>query len=170
MSRVAVIIPVRNGVATIRRTIDSALGQECERPEVIVVDDGSTDATPRILGSYGDQIRVLRQRNCGPSAARNAGAAAASPDSEYFTFLDADDVQSVRVQRRKGRALHSCRQALSRTAPRPGRQSSRHHCAARPGVKGANNLAPQVSASEVIEDGLARPDGEGHHSPRVDPR
>jgi glycosyltransferase involved in cell wall biosynthesis len=92
MSRVSVIIPVRNGVATIRRTIDSALGQECERPEVIVVDDGSTDATPRILGSYGNQIRVLRQRNRGPSAARNAGVTAASSNSEYFTFLDADDV------------------------------------------------------------------------------
>jgi glycosyltransferase involved in cell wall biosynthesis len=83
---------VRNGVDTIRRTVDSALAQECERAEVIVVDDGSTDGTPRILRSYGDQIKVLRQANRGPSAARNAGAAAASPDSEYFTFLDADDV------------------------------------------------------------------------------
>jgi glycosyltransferase involved in cell wall biosynthesis len=92
MNRAAVIIPVRNGAATIRPAIDSALEQESERPEVIVVDDGSTDATPRILGSYGDQIKVLRQANRGPSAARNAGAAAASADSEYFTFLDADDV------------------------------------------------------------------------------
>jgi glycosyltransferase involved in cell wall biosynthesis len=92
MSRAAVIVPVRNGATTIRRAIDSALGQESERPEVIVVDDGSTDATPRILGSYGDQIKVLRQANRGPSSARNAGAAAARADSEYFTFLDADDV------------------------------------------------------------------------------
>ena len=92
MSRVSVVIPVRNGVATIRRTVDSALAQEPERPEVIVVDDGSTDATPRILGSYGNQIKFVRQRNRGPSAARNAGAAAAHPDSEYFTFLDADDI------------------------------------------------------------------------------
>jgi glycosyltransferase involved in cell wall biosynthesis len=92
MSRAAVIIPVRNGATTIRRAIDSALEQENERPEVIVVDDGSTDATPRILGSYGDQIKVLRQANRGPSAARNAGAAAASPDAKYFAFLDADDV------------------------------------------------------------------------------
>jgi glycosyltransferase involved in cell wall biosynthesis len=92
MSRVSVVIPVRNGVATIRRTVDSALAQEPERPEVIVVDDGSTDATPRILGSYGEQIKFLRQSNRGPSAARNAGAAAARTDSEYLTFLDADDV------------------------------------------------------------------------------
>ena len=92
MSRASVIIPVRNGVATIRRTIDSVLKQEGEQPEVIVVDDGSTDATPRILSSYGDQIKVVRQRNRGPSAARNAGAAVASPQSGYFIFLDSDDV------------------------------------------------------------------------------
>lgn len=92
MSRVSVIIPVCNGVATIRRTIDSVLGQEGERPETIVVDDGSTDATPRILSSYYDEIKVIRQANRGPSAARNAGAMAAGPESEYLTFLDADDV------------------------------------------------------------------------------
>ena len=92
MNRAAVIIPVQNGATTIRRAIDSALEQESERPEVIVVDDGSTDETPRILGSYGDQIKFLRQANRGPSAARNAGAAAASPDAKYFAFLDADDV------------------------------------------------------------------------------
>lgn len=92
MSRVSVIIPVRNGAATIQRTIESALAQEPEPPEVIVVDDGSNDATPRILRSYNGKIKVLRQRNCGPSVARNAGAAVASPDSEYFAFLDADDI------------------------------------------------------------------------------
>jgi glycosyltransferase involved in cell wall biosynthesis len=92
MSRVSAIIPVQNGAATIRRTIDSALAQEPEPPEVIVVDDGSTDATRRILSSYGDRIKVLHQRNRGPSVARNAGAAAAGCDSGYFAFLDADDV------------------------------------------------------------------------------
>jgi glycosyltransferase involved in cell wall biosynthesis len=92
MSRVSIIIPVRNGAATIQRTLASALAQEPERPEVIVVDDGSTDATPRILSSYDGKIKVLRQRNRGPCVARNAGAAAASPDAEYFAFLDADDV------------------------------------------------------------------------------
>src|SRR5581483_11469015 len=49
MSRVSVIIPVRNGAATVGRTIDSALAQAPEPPEVVVVDDGSTDDTARIL-------------------------------------------------------------------------------------------------------------------------
>jgi glycosyltransferase involved in cell wall biosynthesis len=92
MSRVSVIVPVRDGAATIGRTLGSALRQEPEPPEVIVVDDGSTDSTQRILAGYGDRIKVLRQRNRGPSAARNVGAAAASRDSEYLCFLDADDV------------------------------------------------------------------------------
>jgi len=92
VSRVAVIVPVRNGAATVQRTINSALVQECESAEVIAVDDGSNDATARILDSYGDRIKFLRQRNRGPSAARNAGAAAVSSDSKYFVFLDADDV------------------------------------------------------------------------------
>jgi glycosyltransferase involved in cell wall biosynthesis len=92
MSFISIIIPVRNGALTIRRAIDSALSQKRDRHEVIVVDDGSTDATPRILGSYGREIKVLRQRNRGPSAARNAGVTAVSQDSEYLTFLDADDV------------------------------------------------------------------------------
>ncbi|HZO81819.1 MAG TPA: glycosyltransferase family A protein [Candidatus Binataceae bacterium] len=92
MSRVSVIIPVRNGAATVGRTIDSALAQAPEPPEVVVVDDGSTDDTARILDAYGDRIKVLRQRNRGPSFARNAGALAAGPEAEYFAFLDADDV------------------------------------------------------------------------------
>lgn len=94
MSRVSVIIPVRNGAATIRRTIASALAQKPDPPEIIVVDDGSNDSTPSILGSYNGSIKVLRQRNRGPSVARNAGVAAASGDSEYLAFLDADDIWS----------------------------------------------------------------------------
>jgi glycosyltransferase involved in cell wall biosynthesis len=92
MSQVSVIIPVRNGAATIQRSVESALAQKPGQPDVIVVNDGSTDATLRILSWYGDRIKVLHQRNRGPSAARNAGAAAANPDSDYLAFLDADDV------------------------------------------------------------------------------
>jgi GT2 family glycosyltransferase len=57
--------------------------------EVIVVNDGSTDASAEILRTFGDRIRVIDQPNRGPAAARNAGAAMAQ--GEYIAFLDADD-------------------------------------------------------------------------------
>ena len=69
--------------------LESALGQT--RPaEVIVVDDGSTDDTPAVLGRFAGRVRVHRQPNRGLSAARNAGLDLAS--GAYVSFLDADDV------------------------------------------------------------------------------
>jgi glycosyltransferase involved in cell wall biosynthesis len=90
MSSVSAVIPVHNGEATIARAIDSALAQRIDRPtEVVVVDDGSTDSTPRILESYGARTKVVTQPNRGPAAARNAGVRASRGD--YLAFLDADD-------------------------------------------------------------------------------
>lgn len=89
--RVSVIVPVYNRPVYVRQAVDSALAQECPGGfEVIVVDDGSTDDTPQVLASYGDRIRVVRQRNGGAAAARNAGIGAAQ--GEYFALLDSDDV------------------------------------------------------------------------------
>ena len=89
--RISTIIPVFNGVATVAKAIDSALAQRFEgNSEVIVVNDGSTDATAQILGDYGQRIRVVAQRNRGLASARNSGAAIAAGD--YLAFLDADDV------------------------------------------------------------------------------
>lgn len=90
MIRSSIIIPVFNGERTIARAVESAIAQRCDGDcEVIVVDDGSSDATPRILEIYGTSLRVLTQENRGPAAARNAGAALAR--GEYLAFLDADD-------------------------------------------------------------------------------
>jgi glycosyltransferase involved in cell wall biosynthesis len=89
--RVAVIIPVFNGAATVAQAIDSALAQNFkDESEVIVVNDGSTDATAQVLSRYGKHIRVITQTNRGLAAARNAGVATAVGD--YLAFLDADDV------------------------------------------------------------------------------
>jgi glycosyltransferase involved in cell wall biosynthesis len=88
--RASVIIPVFNGAATIAAAIQSALGQSFAGDlEVIVVNDGSTDDTPRILESLVSRIRLVNQQNRGLAAARNAGAAIARGD--YLAFLDADD-------------------------------------------------------------------------------
>jgi glycosyltransferase involved in cell wall biosynthesis len=87
--RVSVIIPAYNVEDVVARAVDSALSQTYPAREVIVVDDGSTDATARILAAYADQIRVIPQSNQGMSSARNRGLAEAQ--GECVAFLDADD-------------------------------------------------------------------------------
>ena len=87
---VCIIIPAYNYARFLPSAIDSALRQNYPAIEVIVIDDGSTDDTPRLAEEYGDRIRYVRQVNAGLSAARNRGLAEAQ--SEYVVLLDADDV------------------------------------------------------------------------------
>ncbi|MFZ1887762.1 MAG: glycosyltransferase [Candidatus Binataceae bacterium] len=89
MPQISVIIPMYDSAATIARAIESALAQTAGDLEIICVDDGSADRSVAIARGYGARVRVLTQENRGPSAARNAGARAASGD--LVLFLDADD-------------------------------------------------------------------------------
>lgn len=86
---VSVIIPTYNRADTIRRSIDSALAQSYRPIEVIVVDDGSSDATRDVLEDYGNRIIYIHQNNAGPSVARNTGVGLAR--GEFIAFLDSDD-------------------------------------------------------------------------------
>jgi len=89
---VSVIVPVYNASALVGRCLDSVFGQEgsCSI-EVILVDDGSTDNSVEIINARPEQdrIRLFRQANSGPSAARNRGIAEAR--GRYIAFIDADD-------------------------------------------------------------------------------
>jgi len=89
-SLISVIIPVYNGEAFLNEAITSVLGQQWRSLEIIVVDDGSTDATPDIAAGFGSMVRYVRQSNAGPGSARNRGLALAS--GNIIAFVDADDM------------------------------------------------------------------------------
>lgn len=86
---ISVVIPTWNRAGEVRLAVDSALAQTYRPLEVIVVDDGSTDDTPSVLGGYGDAIKAIRRENGGPAAARNAGIRAST--GEAIAWLDSDD-------------------------------------------------------------------------------
>jgi glycosyltransferase involved in cell wall biosynthesis len=89
MPRVSAIVPVFNAERTIGEAIDSILAQSFQDFEIVAVDDGSGDASLRSLEPWRDRIKLLRQPNRGPSAARNHGVRESS--GELLAFLDADD-------------------------------------------------------------------------------
>jgi glycosyltransferase involved in cell wall biosynthesis len=89
MKDASVIIPTYNSAICLEEAIDSALSQEWPAMEVIVINDGSTDATAEVARRYGKRIVYLEQRNLGQGAARNAGLRVAR--GGLIAFLDADD-------------------------------------------------------------------------------
>lgn len=86
--RVSIVIPAHNAEKTIGACLGACLSQTHPNTEVIVVDDGSTDATSRI--AEGFPVHYIRQENRGPAAARNRGAAEAT--GSFVAFTDADCV------------------------------------------------------------------------------
>jgi len=84
----SVVVPVRNGERVIGRCLRSLTTQDFGNAyEIIVVDDGSTDATARMVGQF-PKVRLIRQSPLGPAAARNRGIEAARGDVVLFTDAD----------------------------------------------------------------------------------
>lgn len=86
---VSVIIPAYNCAHSISDALASVVGQTRPPEQVIVIDDGSTDATERTVKAYGSRVTYVCQENAGQGAARNEGLTRATGD--YVAFLDADD-------------------------------------------------------------------------------
>ncbi len=89
---VSVVIPAYNRAHFLAETLASVLAQrDCPPFEVVVVDDGSTDATPALLGGFATAIRTVRlPTNLGVARARHAGAAVAA--GSLLAFHDSDDL------------------------------------------------------------------------------
>ena len=88
---VSIIIPVYNAEKTLSRCLDSLLKQTVKEIEIIVVDDGSTDGSPKICDEYAERygITVIHKPNGGVSTARNRGMEEAK--GKYLMFCDSDD-------------------------------------------------------------------------------
>jgi glycosyltransferase involved in cell wall biosynthesis len=110
MALVSVIIPAFNAQNTISRTIYSVLNQSFEDIEIIVINDGSTDETLKVLNSIRDtRLKVITCINGERANARNLGIREAS--GEFISFIDADDIWSSNKIESQLEALKKCSDA-----------------------------------------------------------
>lgn len=86
---VSCVIPVLDGARYVAAAIESVLAQTEPPLEILIVDDGSSDDTARVVRSFGRAVTLLQQAHAGVSAARNLGVARAC--GAWLCFLDADD-------------------------------------------------------------------------------
>ncbi|MDQ3818488.1 MAG: glycosyltransferase [Acidobacteriota bacterium] len=121
---VSVILAVHNREASVARAVRSVLAQTYSNVELIVVDDGSTDNTRRVVESFGARVTLIPRAHAGVYAARNAGLRRAR--GELVAFIDSDDAwlpdrlaAQVPLMRRQGVGL-VFGDAVHVTAPREG--------------------------------------------------
>lgn len=96
MAKVTITIPAYNCENTLDETVKSVLNQTYKDWELFIIDDGSKDSTYSIAKAYQNlapsKIKAYRQPNKGPAAARNNGFRRATGTSQYFIWIDADDL------------------------------------------------------------------------------
>ncbi|MEV6654599.1 CDP-glycerol glycerophosphotransferase family protein [Streptomyces sp. NPDC051219] len=93
--RLSVVVPVHNVEEYLRACLRSVTDRTGVAVEVVIVDDGSTDASSRIARQFAERdprFRYVRQPNAGLSAARNTGVRHTTPGTPYLAFLDSDDL------------------------------------------------------------------------------
>ena len=92
--QLSVLIPVYNGARYLAQTLDSVLSQEGVSPEMIVVDDGSTDDSVSVAQSFAPRVRTVCRPHAGLAASRNAALLEAR--GEFIAHLDHDDLLTPR--------------------------------------------------------------------------
>ena len=105
MSEITVIIVAHNSVSTLAEAIGSVLSQTHRPKEVIVVDDGSSDASSEVAKMY-DEVMLLRQKHMGFYAACNNGVIMAS--TPFITLLDASKVWPKERLQKQSRWFKEC--------------------------------------------------------------
>lgn len=88
--KVTILIPIYNGDKYLREAIDSALNQTYKNIEVIVINDGSTDNTDKLVKRYGKKVKYYKKKNGGVSTALNLGLSKSTGD--YIAWLPHDDI------------------------------------------------------------------------------
>jgi glycosyltransferase involved in cell wall biosynthesis len=114
---VAAIIPCFNSAGLVQHAVESVLRQSHAVSEIVVIDDGSTDNLDDVMARFAEPVRLIRQLNQGPAAARNNGIE--STRAEFIAFLDADDLwHSRKVERQLAALRQSPESGLSHTQVR----------------------------------------------------
>jgi glycosyltransferase involved in cell wall biosynthesis len=108
---VSIIIPAHNAEKYIEQTILCAISQSWSPKEIIVVNDGSSDASLEIMKKYESNITIHNQEKKGASAARNRGLSLAH--GEFIQFLDADDLLSFEKIEKQVHALQHDRSKIA---------------------------------------------------------
>lgn len=103
MIKVSVIIPNYNRAAIVGDTVENMLRQSLQPHEVIVIDDGSTDDSVKVLEAFGNRITLIQQQNKGPGAARNIGLERVT--GTFVQLMDSDDIASLNKLETQAEAL-----------------------------------------------------------------
>ncbi|GHU53904.1 hypothetical protein FACS1894132_07430 [Clostridia bacterium] len=105
MSKISIVIPCYNVEKYIEKCLESVLNQTYENLEIIVINDGSTDSTPRLIEKYLRDTRIvyIDQKNAGVSVARNAGISAST--GKFIGFVDSDDYLELTIYEKLYKAL-----------------------------------------------------------------
>lgn len=93
MDLITIIVPIYNSEQYLKSCIDSIIGQTYKKLQIVLVNDGSTDGSSKIINMYNDErIEIINKENGGLSDARNFGMKVAK--GKFITFIDADDIIS----------------------------------------------------------------------------